>query len=150
MSETEGGGTYRIIDDESVSDVGFEAWSQTLEGLFRASWDATLSLMIGDVNAVRREDRRRVSCDDHDLEMLLFDFLGELIYLKDAHRSLCRIESLAVEPVDSGYRLTATVAGEEIDPTRHDLGVDIKAVTLDQLTLRRDGDRYLARVSLDA
>lgn len=150
MSDTEGGGTYRIIDDESVSDVGFEAWSQTLEGLFRSSWDATLSLMISDLNAVRRDERRDIVCEDHDLEMLLFDFLGELIYLKDAHRSLYRIESLAVEALETGYRLTATVAGERIDRARHDLGVDIKAVTLDQLSLRRDGERYLARVSLDA
>ena len=140
---------YRYIEDDSVSDIGFEAWADSLSGLFRAAWDAALSLMIDDPGVLREIDRKEIGCENPDLEMLLVDLLGELLYLKDAEHSLYRVKSLSIETADGGHRAVGVVVGEPIDPRRHKLGIDLKAVTLDQLRIWHDDDRYRARVSLD-
>jgi SHS2 domain-containing protein len=140
---------YRYLDDATVSDAGFEAWGASLSELFSAAWEAALGLMVADPADLSGGDRREVRCADPDLELLLFDMLGELLYLKDAEHSLYRIESLSISASDGGHELRGVVTGEPIEPGRHELGVDVKAVTLDQLAIRREADRYLARVVVD-
>lgn len=135
--------------EENISDVGFEAHGETLEKLFRESWRATLELMVADSARIRPRGRREITCEDPSEELVLFDLLGELIYLKDAEGALYRLEQIDVSQDDSICRAVATVVGEPIDQERHELGVDLKAVTFDQLAVRHDAAGYHARVVLD-
>lgn len=147
---------YRYLDDGATYDAGFHASASTLEELLAACWSAALGIMIDDETSIRTSDRRRIEVVDGDLDLLLFDLLGELLYFKDADHALYRLAELTVDkPSTDGaggaelYRLRAVIEGESIDPTRHELGVDVKAVTLDRLRVWREEKTYHARVVVD-
>lgn len=148
---------YRYLEDGSTYDAGFEANAETPAKLFRACWSAALGVMVDDAESIRPTESREIELDGQELELLLFDLLGELIYLKDAEHALYRMDEARVDmwqtdPSDRGssaYRLRATISGESIDPRRHSLGVDVKAVTLDQLRVWEEEGEHRARVILD-
>ena len=58
--------------------------------------------------------------------MLLFDFLQELIYFKDANRLLLRARETQVDQKGEAYFLKAKVAGEQLDDARHQQRADVK------------------------
>ena len=60
-----------------------------------------------------------------------------------------RVRDLRIEEAGSGYRLRAEAIGETIDPGRHSLLADVKAVTLHRLVVERTPDGWRAVVVLD-
>lgn len=141
---------YRYLSDLSPADAAFEATGTTLEDLFRAAWDATLNLMIERLEEIRPTETRIIELRNASREMLLFEFLGELLFWKDAENLFLRLEALTVAGDDrAGYSVRARGAGERIDPKRHDLGIDVKAVTLDQFHLYPVAGGWAAQVIVD-
>ena len=81
-----------------------------------------------------------------DLEDLLVRWLSELLYLYDTQRLLCCACTFAtLEPT----HLVATVAGEPLDPERHPIDTEIKAVTYHQIAVEQVAGRWQARVIFD-
>jgi SHS2 domain-containing protein len=140
---------YRLLEGLTRADVAFRAEEKDLEELFRTAWRATLELMLPDPSRLRARERRRIRLANPAVDLLLFDFLGELLYYKDAAGLLLDLESLAVREGPSGYSLEAEAAGEAPDPARHALGVDVKAVTLHQLAVERSPGGWQATVVVD-
>lgn len=140
---------YRFLEDVATADAAFEAWGATLEETFRAAAEAELGVMVEDLASVLPEERRTLRLEAETAELLLFEFLQELVYRKDAEQLLLRVEQLRVEPVAGGWTLTAEAAGAPIDPARHQLLVDVKAVTLHRFRLAPAPGGWRATVILD-
>jgi len=81
--------------------------------------------------------------------MLLFDFLQELIYFKDAERLLLRVRNVQVDEKDEIYFLKTEAAGETLDAARHHQRADVKAVTLHNFAVEKENDGWKATVLLD-
>jgi SHS2 domain-containing protein len=143
---------YRYLDDLTVADVAFEARGATLEELFSAAWEATLQVMIDDPTALARVENRTISLKEPSLDLLLHNFLQELIFYKDAEGLLLKIEDCRIqwqEEIGETARLEARVSGQAIDPEIHSLGTDVKAVTFFRFELIRESDGWKATVVLD-
>lgn len=140
---------YRFVEDVAIADVAFEAWGDTLEALFGAAAGATLNVMVNELDTVVPRVRRSVSIRQDDLEMALFDFLQEVIFYKDAERLLLRAEAVEVRQEGDGYGVSAELVGEELDMARHELVVDVKAVTLHRFRVGRSERGWEAFVILD-
>ena len=140
---------YRYLEGIATADVAFEAWGATLEETFLAAADATLNTMVAEIGTVAPRERRVFSLAADSLDLLLFDLLQELVYHKDADRLLLRVRDLRIEETGSGYRLHGDAIGETIDPGRHPLLADVKAVTLHRLVVERTPDGWRAVVVLD-
>ena len=138
-----------MLEGLTLADVAFRAEEAGLEELFRTAWRATLELMLPDPSRLRARERRRIALANPAVDLLLFDLLGELIYYKDAEGLLLGLEKLALESSPGGYRLEAEAAGEAMDPARHELGLDVKAVTLHRLAVERSPRGWQATVVLD-
>jgi SHS2 domain-containing protein len=128
-----------------TGDLGMVVYGQDLQELFaHAAW-AMFDLM-SDVTTIRPQHTVMLSVSATDLEDLLVRWLGELLYLYDTQRLLCCIFTFAtLEPT----RLTATVAGEPLDATRHPIDTEIKAVTYHQIAVEQVEGRWQARVIFD-
>ena len=100
----------------------------------------------GDSAAVRR---RAIELTGTELDLLLLDFLQEQLYYKDAEGVLYAVAAVEIRAAGDQWQLQAELAGEPIDHTRGPLGMDVKAVTLDRLGLRRTADGWEATVVLD-
>jgi SHS2 domain-containing protein len=138
-----------MLEGLTLADAAFQAEEADLEELFRTAWRATLELMLPDPSALRPAERRRIALANPAVDLLLFDFLGELLYYKDAEGLLLGLQGMALQGGPGGYRLEAEAAGEAADPARHSLGVDVKAVTLHRLAVERTREGWRATVVLD-
>ena len=140
---------YRYIPDIAIADVAFEAWGGTLEELFVAAADATMNVMVADLATVAEPLARTIRAEDTEVDMLLFQLLQELIFLKDAERLLLRVKAIEIRRIDGLFTLEAVARGEELDPARHDLVVDVKAVTLHRYRVNKTPGGWEAAVILD-
>jgi SHS2 domain-containing protein len=140
---------YKFLEDVGTADIAFEATGRDLPQLFTAAADATMNVMIDNLDAIESRETRQVELSNDNVEMLLFDFLQELIYFKDAKRLLLRAHETQIDQKGEAYFLKAKVAGERLDDTRHQQRADVKAVTLHGFSVQKDDGGWRARVLLD-
>ncbi|BCG48400.1 Archease [Citrifermentans bremense] len=140
---------YQYRGDIAHADVAFDAWAETLEELFRDAARATMQVMAENLDGIRLTQTVEVKLTQEDEEMLLFDFLNELIFYKDAKRLLLIPAELTISRSDSGVELRGTLQGEEIDPARHEMSTDVKAVTMLRYAVRKTSEGWHATVVLD-
>lgn len=131
---------YEFLDEIAIADIALRAWGGTLSDVFRQTARATAEVMVDDLDTIAPHERREVRLSGDDVEMLLFDFLQELIFYKDAEGLILLPEQVDVSESDGGHQLQATLVGEVIDPTRHPTSADVKAVTMHRFALRRGDD----------
>jgi SHS2 domain-containing protein len=140
---------YEFVDELTVADIAFRAWGRDLEETFVAGAEAVMNAMVEDLDAIQPRETRTFSVDHEALDLLLFNFLQELIYYKDAEQLLLRVRELRLTNDSQPYSLHATAVGEPIDPHRHRMRVDVKAVTLHRFSLTQSDRGWEAVVILD-
>jgi SHS2 domain-containing protein len=140
---------YKYLEEIGTADIAFEATGRDLSELFRDAADATTNVMIDNIAAIQPRETRQIELSDDKLDMLLFDFLQELIFLKDARRLLLRMRAVQIVESDKNYFVNATAEGELIDAERHHQRADVKAVTLHDFSVERMHGGWKARVLLD-
>lgn len=140
---------YEYLEDVALSDAAFRAWGETLEETFLAAADATLGAMLDDIESLRAEEERSIEVRDEQLDLLLLQFLQEIVFYKDAESLLLRVRDVSIEQEQAGYVLRGNALGERIDPERHELGGDVKGVTLHGLAVEETDSGWEARVVLD-
>jgi SHS2 domain-containing protein len=141
--------SYRFLENTAIADVAFEATGRDFEELLRGAWEATLETIIPQPDLIEPVTSRPVHLEHNQADLLLYDFLQELLFYKDAESMLLRIDHIEVRKRGEGYRLDALLVGERIDRFRHELNVDVKAVTLHQLRVERVDSEWRATVVLD-
>jgi SHS2 domain-containing protein len=140
---------YRYLEEIGTADIAFEASGRDLPELFTAAADATMNVMIDNLDAIESRETLQIELSNDNIEMLLFDFLQELIYFKDAKRLLLRARETQIDRKGEQCFLKAKVAGERLDDTRHQQRADVKAVTLHGFSVEKQDGGWKAKVLLD-
>ncbi|MFC1692981.1 archease [Candidatus Latescibacterota bacterium] len=140
---------YRYLEDIAAADAAFEAWGHTQEELFTAAADAAMNVMVENIDSITGQEHRTVHLESDKLDMLLFKLLEELLYYKDAETLLMRVSGLTIKQKDTRFSLDTVLSGEKIDPKKHELNVDIKAVTLHRFRVKETPRGWKATVVLD-
>src|SRR3989338_1527285 len=135
---------YKFIDH--TADVMFEAYGENLNKVFENAALATFEVQCN-LKKVERKVKKKIKLKNEDMEKLLFDFLEELIYLKDAKYLLFNKFKVKIDK-EKGT-LTAEIKGEKINPKKHELKTDVKAITLHKFKLKKVKEGYKVRVILD-
>ncbi len=138
-------GERELIDH--TADVGLRLRADDLDDLFVTAAEALFDYIV-----TNRDDVRPVISDSIALQAdstgdLLVSWLNELIFLCETrHRLYTRFD---VHLLDDGTRLEATIWGEPMDPDRHILDHEVKAVTRHEFDLHRQDGRWTATLILD-
>jgi SHS2 domain-containing protein len=140
---------YHYLEEIGTADIAFEATARDLPELFADASDAMANVMIDNIEAIQPRHTREINLSNDKLDMLLFDFLQELIFLKDAERLLLRIRDVRIDERNDIYFAKATAEGEPLDAQRHHQRADVKAVTLHDFCVERTEHGWKARVLLD-
>ena len=140
---------YRYLEEVATADVAFEAWGEYIEDTFIAAADATVNLMVENLDSIDRVEERELEAEDVAEDLLLFQVLQELIFLKDAYQLLMRIDNVDITRETDRIKFRCKAYGELIDPQKHGLAVDVKAVTFHQLSLKKTSQGWRAHVVLD-
>ncbi len=134
---------YETFDH--TADVGLRIRAADLDTLFADAARAMFSVMAGNLAAVRPTEEVRIMLAADDLDALLRDWLGELLYTFHVRKLV--FSDFTVSVREAG--LQGTARGEPMDAARHQLDVEIKAVTWHGLKVERTGDGWLAEVIVD-
>jgi SHS2 domain-containing protein len=130
---------------EHTADLGLRARAADLDTLFAEAARALFSAVVEDLATLEPRQRVDVHLAADDREYLLFDWLKALLYHFDTeHLLLSRFE---VHVTDTG--LNGTAWGEPLDPARHALEHEVKAITYHGLRVEQTPDGWLAEVIVD-
>src|SRR3989344_3210760 len=110
---------YKILEDIATADVAFEATGKDLNELFESVCLVTNSLMA-DLKKIKPKIKKKISIKAPTVEKLLFNFVDEIIFLKDSKLLLfskCKVK--IKENKKNEYELTALLYGEKLDYKKH-------------------------------
>jgi len=134
---------YEIF--EHTADLGLRIRTVELHELFEEAALALFSVIVTNADVIRPIQQRSFTIAGEQLDDLLRDWLAELLYTFHAGRLVfARFEV----SIDKGV-LTARAHGEPIDRARHEIDVEVKAITYHGLKVEREGGQWLAEVIVD-
>ncbi len=141
---------FRYLEGLTMADVAFEADGATLEELFRSAAEALMGAQVEDLSKVAPAATKEIRLEAQDPERLLHDFLQELIFLKDAELLIFSEYKITVSELEAGsWALEAACKGEEIDPGKHAMLVDVKAVSWHRFSLQKTAAGWRAVAIID-
>src|SRR5262245_57210025 len=134
---------YEIF--EHTADLGLRVRAATLPELMADAGRGLFAMVVDDIACVQPAVKREFRISGDDRTYLLFDWLTELLYVCDTER--LAFSQFDVQMADDG--LAATARGEPLDPNRHHLTHEIKAITYHGLRVEETSDGWLAEVIVD-
>jgi len=139
---------FRFLLNVALADIAFVARGDSLASLFESAARALTEVMVDRRTVVERVERK-LELRSPTVDRLLYDFLTELIVIKDVESLLFKEFKVSIAS-GRGERLTCVAKGEEIDRERHVLRNDVKAVTMHMFGVKKlKGARWEATVVLD-
>jgi SHS2 domain-containing protein len=130
---------------EHTADLGFTVVAGNEAELFsRAAWG--MFDLLTDMRDVNAGERISVAVAAGDRAALMVRWLSELNFLHTTtHRVFCRFDVHKATDTE----VEAEVAGERIDPARHAVYTEIKAVTFHGLRVEQVNGVWSARILFD-
>ena len=138
---------YRLTDINATADVGLIVESDTVPQLFAEAATGLMEIMV-DLDGIRSDRRLSIDIKADSLEDLLYSWLSDLIYHKDTDNFLVNKCNITITE-KSEYILAAELTGDSIDPGRHILKVDVKAVTYYKFKIGRKNNLWFAEMVFD-
>jgi SHS2 domain-containing protein len=143
------GGGYKIIDH--TADIGLKIWGKSGPELFGEAARALLSQII-DLDSIQPVQKQAIRIEAESLQQLLHRWLRELLFFVDKglvfNQFHIENHNLSEKNV-STYYLEGTLAGEKIDPDRHEICKEVKAVTRHNFYIKTKGPWWEAQLILD-
>jgi|TARA_B100001964_G_scaffold242488_1_gene317506 SHS2 domain-containing protein len=139
---------YKILEDVAIADIAFEIYGKNLNELFE---NAALAIFeeSADLKNVKEKEKKTIKIDSDKIEDLLFDFLSEILFLKDTFSILFKKSNVKITEKEEKFYLDAKLSGEKINREKHELKNDIKAVTLHMFKVEKTKKGYKALVVVD-
>jgi SHS2 domain-containing protein len=140
-------GRYQFIDGIALADCAIDVEGDDLPDVFQTAALALAEIMV-DPATIRPSVRRTITLEAAERDLLLYDWLSELIFRKDRDGEVYPRATVAIE--GSGpFRLIAQVEGGVLDRAHVDLGADPKAVTFHEFALEPSEGGWRARIVID-
>ena len=134
---------FEVIDH--TADIGIVVYGADLKQVFA---NAALGLfnLMADLDGLKESVKREVELSSEDTEVLLVEWLNELIYIFEVEHILFkRVEIKEL----SNNSLKATCFGEKMNPKQHRIKREIKAATYHMLHLNKDDGNYKVQIIFD-
>jgi SHS2 domain-containing protein len=128
---------YQFLDH--TADVAVRVTAASLDRLFEEA-AAALTATVVEASGVRAERRVEVTLEASAPDLLLVDWLTELVYRFDTDGWLTARAAARVGRTGDAWRLEAACAGEPLDETRHRVKALVKGVTYHQLAIRETAE----------
>jgi SHS2 domain-containing protein len=131
-----------------TADVLFEAYGKTMEEVFVNAALAVEAVMVN-LASVDVEKEYSLVVEAESEETLLYNFLSELIFVKDTEGLLFKKVEVTIVHKNKQYELHARCDGDLIDREKQELLDDAKAITMHQFKLEKKEQVWTARVIVD-
>jgi SHS2 domain-containing protein len=130
---------------EHTADLGLRVRAADLQAVFVDAGRALFAAIVENPGAIRLQETHEIHLEGEELELLLFDWLRELLYLFDARHLVFNRFEVTVDK----NRLAGQAQGEPFDHRRHIPLHEVKAITYHGLRLVKEANGWLAEVIVD-
>lgn len=134
---------YEIF--EHTADLGLRVWAGSLDELFADAARGLFAVMVANIDVVELVQEETFQLSGSNREDLLHDWLSELLYVFYTRRLVLAEFRVHVDAAG----LSATARGEPLDPRRHEIGGEVKAITWHGLKVEQLADGWRAEVIVD-
>ena len=115
---------------EHTADVQVRSWGPSIEEAFTQTAYSLMTTITPDLKKITPNIEKKITIKAEDKEALLFDFLSEFLYIFDVDELVfSQIYVSKIEKFNGNYKLQATLKGEEFDLDKHEIGIEVKAIT---------------------
>ena len=125
--------TARWEHFEHEADIGVRGYGNTLAEAFNQAALALSSVITG-LDKIEPITCLTVECEAPDCEVLLVDWLNELVYQMATKKMLFSIFNVEI----SDFHLKAEICGEVASQEKHQPAVEIKGATFTELKVYQD------------
>jgi SHS2 domain-containing protein len=140
---------YEIRDNITSADIAVSVKGESLNEIFVKAGIALVSEMTDSPDKIRDMELREDVLTNPDLELLLFNFLNEILFFKDAEGLILKPAAAEIELQGSEYLCRYTLRGEKISESICGFRVDVKGISLHALEIVSSGTSYSATVVFD-
>jgi len=147
MASQKFAGKFKSLDIVTA-EAAFEAYGKNLDEVFANSALAIAETMTNSAK-IKPKIKKSIKLVNSDLNTLLVDFLNEIVRLTDTDKLFFSKFKIKITDAGGTWILQAELAGEKINPKKHELRADIKAVTWHMFELKKGRTGWTARVVLD-
>jgi len=134
---------FEIIDH--TADIGIVAYGADIKQVFA---NAALGLfnLMADLDDFKEDIQRQLELSAEDVEVLLVEWLNELIYIFDVEHII--FKRFEIDELTTN-QIRARCFGEKLKPGKHKLEREIKAATYHMLRISKDDGSYKVQVIFD-
>ncbi|MFC2049763.1 archease [Chloroflexota bacterium] len=134
---------FEVIDH--TADIGIVAYGADIKQVFA---NAALGLfnLMADLDDFEEGLERELELSAEDVEVLLIEWLNELIYIFDVEHII--FKKFEIEKLTS-TQVKARCFGEKVKPGQHKLKREIKAATYHMLRISKEDGTYKVQVIFD-
>lgn len=138
---------YKFLEDVAIADIAYEAYGKDLNELFENAAFAIFELSAN-LATVDAKEKIEFELENEKIENLLYDFLSEILFLKDSKYMVFKKVKVSVNQ-NKKYKLKAVLEGEGINPAKQQLENDIKAVTMHMFEVKKEKNQWKATIVVD-
>jgi len=136
---------HKFLENVTYADVAFEARGKTLSELFLESALALFESMAN-TKTVKPKITKEITLSAQTIDRLLFEFLEEIIIIKDTDELVFHNLEVAVDEIKKSVH--AILKGDKINKDTQELHQDVKAVTMHYFKVEKQKE-WTAQVVLD-
>lgn len=146
---------------DHTADLGLRVRAGTLEELLAEAGRGLLAMHVANPEAVRGVQSKTIELAADEPAYLLFDWLSELLYAFESEKLLLCEFTIELRPREGEapaepnshpvpvWSLSVTCRGEPMDPARHTMDHEVKAITYHGLVCEERGKEWFAEVIVD-
>lgn len=132
--------TFKFL--EHTADIKFQAFGKTLEEAFENSALAMTNSMFD--GKIKENISKKIKVKGKDNERLLYEFLEELLVLLDSEDFiLSKVKRVKIK----NNELEAEFIGDKA--SEYDIHIIVKAITYNEMFVKKEKDKYITQVVLD-
>ncbi|MFH1307342.1 MAG: archease [archaeon] len=126
---------------EHTADIKFQAYGKSIEEAFENSALAMFNCMYD--KKVQRKIKKKIKVKGKDNESLLYNFLEELLFLLDTENFFLSSVKVKIK----GFELQASLEGDKAKS--YEIHLDVKAVTYNEMFVKKQGNKFICQVVVD-
>ena len=127
-----------------TSEAKFKAFGKNVDEVFKNSALAMMNI-LGNTSMVKSKKSKKIKIKSKNLTALLYDFLSELLFLLEVKGLF--LHDVKKIKISGDFELNCVVVGDSYK--NYDLSGDIKAVTYNDMKIKKVAKGYEAIVVVD-
>ena len=132
---------YRFL--KHTADVKFQSFGKTIEESFENAAYALQETMIKEIK-VKNKIKKKIEIGGKDKEALLYNFLEEFLFLLDSEDFIfAKIKNIKIQD----DKLETEILGDKA--SNYKFSNDVKAITYNEMFVKKEKDKYVCQVVVD-